>query len=1232
MGYLKHTKSVIILFILFIYSQLVLSQETLTWTNNIPSGGWPGTTLGPHNNNSLCHSRGTLTALIANPMGFALPSGTPFPIAANNNSLALGMSGVPDAQGITQTLNFSYPVENLSFSIFDIDGNINNWQDRLIITASLAGTSVPITINTCPTAAGTICFGTGTNTARVDAGLTATGFTAADGRGDFSIAGALDTVTIQYLNHTIPTSTTQFISLTQLTYNCAIIGASKQMTRRAGQPFGISPYIVDIDFNFENYGDVTLSALTSIEDLDASFGAGNYTVTSISNPSGPGSFNANGVFDGNSNQELIATSSTLASGQTATISVALDVIDYGSYTNSISITGTTPQGYTISDDSTNGADADGADNDNNPDESTPSTLNTITLAVSLNYVSTSTSTDGINIEWQTDIEYDHVAYRIFQENTIGERITLSEMIYQPIQQQGQSLKTYSYSSPVNNNNSIWLAEYSKSGTTNWHGPFSTNDKIGNAFKNTEINWYRQNNNKSALNSKSLAIEVTKNGMHRINYDDLIQAGLDLSQALPNNIRITLGEIVIPLYINGNKQSFDASTSFDFYAQGIDTLYTDKRIYQLTINLQRGLSIKEDNTIPTSVINSWYWQHESYNPNLIYDFSSPTNDPWRAETLATFGTNQKNMNFPLDEFHPHSGKNISLKLEITGGINYQQVPEIYPTDPDRCGADHPDLYFGMPNDHCLNIKINDQDYADIVFDGLSHYQQDYLLNQQVTSNGVVNIDLNLPGGTGFDFDIINIESISMKYPRNLSAIDDVLQFTVADDKNINNDLINLAGFEVNGEYDITLAHGTTKAALLINNFSNDELIAYSLESNNPKRIKAGVVSSDGNQFSIKIPSIAQNNRYWISTQQGMLRPNLKPWHNTQIVDFSSTEYIIIAHPDFIDTASQLKEYHQQNGLIADLINVEDIYAQYSQSIIDPYAIKEFITELAKNSHLKFVLLIGADNYDYKGYLSQLHFSHIPSIYTAIDDVVRYAPSDSIYADINNDNIPDLAIGRLPVRNNQELQLLLDKQMKFINQGSQTLKTHFIADAADDNYSYAQISEDLSQLVPQSWTKLTSYRDNQNDINSTKQNILDNFSLSPRLTTYLGHSGPRNWFSYPSAFTYNDINSLENNTAASVILQWGCWNSYYVEPDANTMAHRFLFNNEKGAVAVFGASALTSVVSEKAFAEYIIPEMVKINQTIGESMLKAKQFLAEDGDFRDVIIGWNLLGDPALKLIY
>jgi hypothetical protein len=97
-----------------------------------------------------------------------------------------------------------------------------------------------------------------------------------------------------------------------------------------------------------------------------------------------------------------------------------------------------------------------------------------------------------------------------------------------------------------------------------------------------------------------------------------------------------------------------------------------------------------------------------------------------------------------------------------------------------------------------------------------------------------------------------------------------------------------------------------------------------------------------------------------------------------------------------------------------------------------------------------------------------------------------------------------------------------------------------------------------------------------------------------------------------------------------LQWGCWNSYYVEPDANTMAHRFLFSNDKGAVAVFGASALTSVISEKAFAEFIIPEIIKPSQTIGESMLKAKQSLAEGGDYRDVILGWNLLGDPALKL--
>ncbi|HHL31751.1 MAG TPA: hypothetical protein ENJ41_04135, partial [Oceanospirillales bacterium] len=472
-GFIK----LVILFTLIV-SWGTRAQETLDWLNDIPVGGWPGATLGPHSNNTVCHSRGTLTAQHFNPFNLILPSGTPFAFAINNNSIIFGTSATPAGRGVTQTLNFSYPVENLTFSVFDIDGNNGNWQDRIIITASLAGNAVPITIVTCPTVAGTVCMGSGTNTVQIDAGITPTGFAAANGRGDISIAGALDAVVIQYQNHTVPVSTTGFISLTQLTYNCAIIGVSKLMTRRVGQALGVSPYIVDIDFNFENFGDVTLSALTALDDLQTVFNTppniNNYSVSSITTTSGPVTFNANAAFNGNTVQELIAAGSSLAAGQTASIRVTLAVNNYDSYNNSITLTATTPQGAVTADNSFNGTDPDGFNGDNNPDESSISNLNTTSLPVSLNYISSNRQNNNILIQWQTDIEFEHIGFVLYQEDGGGDKYPLSDLITSSNETSKQGLKNYQFRANSQSNGPIWLLEYSNKGTEKWYGPFAVN--------------------------------------------------------------------------------------------------------------------------------------------------------------------------------------------------------------------------------------------------------------------------------------------------------------------------------------------------------------------------------------------------------------------------------------------------------------------------------------------------------------------------------------------------------------------------------------------------------------------------------------------------------------------------------------------------------------------------------------------------------------------------------------
>jgi hypothetical protein len=135
--------------------------------------------------------------------------------------------------------------------------------------------------------------------------------------------------------------------------------------------------VVTLDLYLENLGNTELSSLSLTEDLDTTFGAGNYTITTA--PSwidDPGTLTLEAAYTGSgANTELLAAGGTLAVGDTAQIQLEVtvtNVVDLGAgvgiYSNQATGSGTGPGGTPTSDPSDDGSDPD-PDGDGDPDES-----------------------------------------------------------------------------------------------------------------------------------------------------------------------------------------------------------------------------------------------------------------------------------------------------------------------------------------------------------------------------------------------------------------------------------------------------------------------------------------------------------------------------------------------------------------------------------------------------------------------------------------------------------------------------------------------------------------------------------------------------------------------------------------------------------------------------------------------------------------------------------------------
>ena len=74
---------------------------------------------------------------------------------------------------------------------------------------------------------------------------------------------------------------------------------------------------------------------------------------------------------------------------------------------------------------------------------------------------------------------------------------------------------------------------------------------------------------------------------------------------------------------------------------------------------------------------------------------------------------------------------------------------------------------------------------------------------------------------------------------------------------------------------------------------------------------------------------------------------------------------------------------------------------------------------------------------------------------------------------------------------------------------------------------------------------------------------------------------------------------------------------------------MLNDGGGAAAVLGAATLTNSSSDQLLGPEVLSRAVQPGLALGDAVQQAKAAVAQPG-LEDVILGWTLLGDPALVI--
>lgn len=361
-----------------------------------------------------------------------------------------------------------------------------------------------------------------------------------------------------------------------------------------------------------------------------------------------------------------------------------------------------------------------------------------------------------------------------------------------------------------------------------------------------------------------------------------------------------------------------------------------------------------------------------------------------------------------------------------------------------------------------------------------------------------------------------------------------------------------------------------------------------------------------------------------------------------------DYIIITHPNFKSVAEKLAAFRSNhlpdisNPRIK-IVDVYDIYDEFSGGLLDPYALKSFVKYAFDNWQSPaptYVVLLGDMSYDYRPIYqwpgNRPNF--IPSIpYHAF--TFGQAPSDNLIVDIaGDDDIPDIAIGRLSCETVDEGNILVDKMINYPSDNGKDWKQNVLLmasgiDANDElDFGFNDRSMDLENnyLLPNGIhaSKVFRFPDKPEyePFQGGGPKIREEFNKGAVLANYYGHGGGGQW---DLTFTNDDIYQLNNQGRLPFVLSVTCYTAHF--DDQTIFGEIFNRIPGRGSIAFYGSSGLTWWQAGTYINELFFDQVFnKKNYTIGKAILQSKVTAAKNSYIISQITLLHLLGDPAFEL--
>ena len=769
----------------------------------------------------------------------------------------------------------------------------------------------------------------------------------------------------------------------------------------------------------------------------------------------------------------------------------------------------------------------------------------------------------------------------------------------------------------------------------------------------------------ASNRRRFKTPITETTMYRITYNRLSSSGITPETIDLNSIRIETSGREQGFYIfdENQNETFDQEDMIVFYARAISNKFTDTNFYWFSfvpkgtenaagepevgntfrIGTRSGAPVTRDITPPDAFFTKLrFEENRLHDPLDGRNVKSELADHyfWTGFRGGNSGISTKKFSVELPGAVP---RDINFERDAILRVKLQGASR-------KNAAKHKAVFYFNTNDDSKQLGREEEWLR----------QESVLIARNIPQNRIHDDEPNelridardendSPGGS-YDF---YLDWYEFEYWHNFRAKNNRLEFNSETEP------------EVSG-----------KTHFKVSNFQTETIDVYKLNSSGlAAKLIDGKVTGGGNSYQILFEDdVTQYTNYFVIANHDYRIVNVLTEVPPSDLRNSTTQadYIVVTHKTFIESVQPLADFRRSQGLTVKVVDIDEIYDEFSGGIFNPFAIRTFLRiayQTWQSPAPTYVLLVGDAHYDYKQVTKQLYATYdlypnfVPTYHGWAPESGETAMDQRFVNIVGDDALPDMLIGRLSVQTPQELTGIIQKIIDYEENPKIGPWQATLVQVADDELNNPsdetfETSRDklIQQIIPVGYNTKQIYlrkiriqeEYEKKYVAETKKRILRAFSDGALVIEYAGHGGIHTWAD-EGIFHVDDATDLRNRYLPFVVATT-CLNGKFDKPQqfgSHSLSEQLLLG-KYGAIASLSASRLTYATANAQFDEDLFTTMfvrepfeakqgqfeIKASQpSIGKIVTDAKiRFITRSNNSQWVpgTEQYILFGDPATRL--